>query len=272
MAYSKNKKIQIETEKILKNSSKSYDQALLDAKESVHIQEVAKEMDIESMFIYAEEKRYAKKLIFKYLEDYTIETVSDKNTLAQLIFLEVTQQRLQKVINETYSDTKSVPRDALDSIHKNTDKIISLKNTLGITRTKQDSQVKDAFSYLQMLKRKRKRWLSENQASRYLTCPHCSKSILLKIKTDVWDAQKHPFFRDRILGNEHLLTLYKEQKLSREDLAKVFDTSLDYIDWLVDRGWGLSSIVESKDKKQLSQDSSINNDIKEEQQSKNISN
>lgn len=232
------------------NPNKSEEELLSLAKEEIEAKYKVKEVEIDAKFLNVAEKKYAQSLLKKYLEDYTIETVSDRNTLSQLIYLEVLQSRLQDALNEFYQLSKAVPKEPLDSIHKNTDKIISLKNTLGITRTKQEETVKDAYSYVQMLFRKRKRWLQENQASRYLTCPHCSKAVLLKIKTDAWEAQKHPFFRDRILGNEHLIELYKQNKLSREDLAKVFQTSADYVDWLVERCWKLPSVANDEKQKQ----------------------
>jgi DNA-directed RNA polymerase subunit RPC12/RpoP len=107
-----------------------------------------------------------------------------------------------------------------------------------------------------MIKPKFRRWLDENQASRYIVCPHCSKSILLKIRTEAWEAQKHPFFRDRILGNAHLIELYKQNKLTKEDLAKIFETSPDYVVWLVEKAWRLQSVVE--------QETNENNKKKEE--------
>jgi hypothetical protein len=58
---------------------------------------------------------------------------------------------------------------------------------------------------------------------------------ILLVKPDAWESQKHPFFSDRILGNEHLIKLYNEGKVSKEDLALIFEVSSDYIDWLVNK-------------------------------------
>jgi hypothetical protein len=48
-----------------------------------------------------------------------------------------------------------------------------------------------------------------------------------------WEAQKHPFFKDRILANPHLMHMFKEGKITKHDVAKVLMTSLDYVDWLI---------------------------------------
>lgn len=209
------------------------------AEATVKEDEELKEIDIENYFPVKAEQKKAKELLRKYLQDYSIETVSDRNTLCQLIYLEVLNIRLQDSLNKAQKDLSSMPMPLVDTMHKNIKEITSLKEKLGITRSKKTESVQDGFSYLQLVKKKYKKWLEENQGSRTLWCPHCGKSTLLKIKMDVWDAQKHPFFRDRILGNEHLIKLYKQQKITREDVAKIFEVSPDYVDWLVQKAWGL---------------------------------
>ena len=56
---------------------------------------------------------------------------------------------------------------------------------------------------------------------------------MLKLKPAIYDIQNHPFFRDRIVGNTHLIRLYNQRKLTKEDLAKIFETSEDYVEWLL---------------------------------------
>jgi DNA-directed RNA polymerase subunit RPC12/RpoP len=78
-----------------------------------------------------------------------------------------------------------------------------------------------------------KKWREENQGSRSLQCPHCGKMVLLKIRTDIWESLKHPFFKDKILANTHLMEMYRIGKISKHDVAKVLGTSVDYVAWLV---------------------------------------
>lgn len=211
------------------------------ATESVREDEQLKEINIESYFPDKKEQKAGKELLKKYLQDYSIETVSDRNTLCQLIYLEVLNLRLQRALNSAQKDTNTISMPLVDTMHKNIKELTSLKEKLGITGNKKNEQVQDGFSYLQIIKKKYKKWLEENQGSRTLWCPHCSKATLLKIKTDVWEAQKHPFFKDRILGNTHLIDLYKQGKVDRSDVAKIFEVSNDYVDWLVQKGWGLKT-------------------------------
>jgi DNA-directed RNA polymerase subunit RPC12/RpoP len=197
------------------------------------------DLDISDLFEDWDEKKKAKALILKYLSDYTIETISDKNTLKNLIYLEVINTRLQKTLNDAHTANKAIDSRLIKTVHENIEQITELKEKLGITREKQDLNSNNGYGYLQTLKQKYKIWLSENQASRYMVCPHCGKSVLLKVNMQHWEAQKHPFFKDRILGNDHLVELFKQEKLTKLDLAKIFETSEDYVDWLVQR-WNIS--------------------------------
>ena len=59
--------------------------------------------------------------------------------------------------------------------------------------------------------------------------------ILLKIRTEAWEALKHPFFKDKILANKQLWLLYKKGKITKKDVSLVLGTSEDYVDWLEEK-------------------------------------
>ena len=177
-----------------------------------------------------EEKKVVENLLEKYLRDYSIETISDVNTLKEVIYYEVIQHRLQDKMNEL-AENKTIPIQLVNVMHENSDAIIRLKNSLGLFETKE----KDDKDVLNLLKKRFKVWLAENQGSRTLICPHCNKMVLLKIKTDAWEAQKHPFFKDRILYNKHLIKLLNDNKINKEDVAKILECSIDYVDWVIDK-------------------------------------
>jgi DNA-directed RNA polymerase subunit RPC12/RpoP len=192
-------------------------------------------IDIEGLFSDIKEKRFARQLLNKYLEEFSIDNISDKSLLKELIYLEVFQKmRLQASADTFQKENGSVPLQMLDSIHKNLDKIVQLKNSLGLSKNS-NAEANDAFNAFELLMKKAKIWREENQASRTLVCPHCSQMIMLKIRTHIWEAQKHPYFKDRLLCNAHLIKLYKEKKLSAEDLALILETSPDYIDWMIEK-------------------------------------
>lgn len=195
------------------------------------------DLDVAGMFIEAADKKLAKTLLSRYLEDFTIDNIAEKNTLKQLIFLEVLQvNSLQKQMNEVRKKSQIVPQQILDAIHKNTKEIKDLKNQLGIKKAEEDKS--DAYKALESLKRKAEKWRQENQGSRTLCCPHCGKMVLLKIRMDSWEAQKHPMFKDRVLYNKHAFNLLKNGRISKMDVAKILDedaSSDDYVKWLLEK-------------------------------------
>lgn len=201
---------------------------------SDNIRSVADEIDIASKFTDKNDRKQAKSLLSRYLHDFIIESVSDINTLKEIIYLEIVQFHLHDKLSDMYSsDTKIMNFSTLDIIHKNSDAILKLKATLGL---KKEQERLDDYSSLELLKKRFKRWGEENQGSRYLKCPHCIKPILLKIRTEAWEALKHPFFQDNFLCNKHLLAhLGKTVEIDANFIAKVFNTSPNYITWMLAR-------------------------------------
>ena len=190
------------------------------------------ELDVSNLFIDTAEKRLANELLAKYLKDYTIETISDKNTIRQLIYLEAFQSRLQKAANEFNATNGSVPIDLMEAIHKNLNQIVSLKEKLGLTRKNVEV---DGLKQLELIQKKFKKWREENGPMKTSVCPHCGKLTRLVLRLDALEAIKHPFWKDRVLGNEHIIRLFKAGTLTKVDLAKIFGVSEDYAEILVSK-------------------------------------
>jgi len=206
-------------------------EAKIDKMESPKIKD--KDLAVEDLFENKKEQKEAIVLLNKYLNQFSIENISDKNTLSQLIFLEVFNKRLQVLLNRIEKEGGIPPLKLIDSLHKNLTQITALKGSLGLN-TKNDGK-NDSWTALEVLKKKFKLWRESNQASRTLICPHCGKMTLLKIRMDEWDAVKHPYFKDRVLGNEELVKIYKQGRIGKQELASILECSLDYIDWLIER-------------------------------------
>jgi len=56
------------------------------------------------------------------------------------------------------------------------------------------------------------------------------------MRPDVWEACKHPWFKDKLLANDSLWECYKSGKLTKQDMAHILlgkeCKSILYIDWL----------------------------------------
>lgn len=192
-------------------------------------------IDITGKFKDKDEQRLAQVLLDRYLKDFDLETVSDRNTIQEVIYYEVLQSRIQEKINDLYANNvKAIPYDIVAIMHKNSETIIKLKSTLGLNKANKDKLVGyDAYDHL--LKRHRK-WLSENQAGRTIKCPACEQFVLLKMRTEAWEAQKHPFFRDNTVYNSHLMAhLGKTVFIDEQFVANVLETSKDYASWMIQK-------------------------------------
>jgi len=205
------------------------------AEDRVSIDMLISDLDVASQFDDPIEKKRGVEIAKKYFNDYTFEFISDKNTLKQLIYLEIVNERLQKSLNEFYTDAQAVPVQMMEALHKNVMQITTLKTTLGLVKDNTDDNKSDALKSIDTLKRKFKKWREDNQGSRTLICPKCGDMIMLKMRTDAWEAMGHPWFKDRLLTNEKLIDLYRKRKITRLEFAEVMQTSEDYIDWMMDK-------------------------------------
>ncbi len=193
------------------------------------------QIDVDSLFVNIEDQKSAKVLIRKYLDDYTPETVSDINTLRSILFLEVLNSRLQDELNSDKEAQRDINLRAVETIHKNLNQILVLKGSLGLTKDKKDGNVKSVDEKIKLMRKQFKVWMSQNQASRECVCPYCAQHFLLRIRMEHWEAQKHPFFKDRILYNKPLIELFLEGVITKEKLAEILECSPDYIGWVIER-------------------------------------
>lgn len=191
------------------------------------------ETDWMNRFSDKEEMDTAKSLKKRYLKDFVISTTADENTLNELIYFEVIQIRLQKKLNDYYQkDAQAIPQDMIKTLQENSKMITSLKTQLGVN-TPKDMEIYDA---LQHLRDRHKKWRQNNQVSRHLKCPHCFQLIWLKMRTEAWEACKHPFFKDTFLYNEPLFNnLGKKVLIDRFFISSIFGVSPDYIDFFSEK-------------------------------------
>ena len=184
------------------------------------------------------EKRTGHKKFKDYIEKYNIASLSDLSLLEELVYLEILGDKIKINIAEKQTqmvaDNKpfTVPKFLIEAMKENFESIVEIKEKLGMFENKQGN---DGFQYITKIKDKFKKWEEENQGSRTFVCPHCSKMMILRVKPDVWEAAKHPFFNDKILANKHLIRLYKAGKLTATDVANILETSPKYTQWLVER-------------------------------------
>jgi len=188
-------------------------------------------------FLDDKEKELATKIYEAYLSHHEFDSFSDLATLSTLVYSEVLLTRIQKAINAcTDKDGKSYISDKLLGSHEDlVNQILSLKKKLGIDR----EEKQDEMTALQLLKKRFNAWVNENKASCTIavpfTCQSCGredvKMVLLRKIVRDWTAIDHPAFLGRFYYSKHAMDMVEAGTLSKEDYAKIFQVSVDYVDW-----------------------------------------
>lgn len=190
----------------------------------------------------------------KYVDSKNYTNISDLSLLKTLVFYEIQLKRIQKAINAQYqknveeSKQAGVPTSELKSVNDINVQVIELKKALGLA---EENKGVDPVEPFNQFKRKCFKWAKEQyQASRYRKCPTCGETLLLLMRPEVWEAYKHPNFKDNYLFNVHLWKCYKEGKITVEDVALILVGSLSgvrYIKWLEEK---IIPLLEKADKKE----------------------
>ena len=194
-----------------------------------------------------QEKELAQKLYEQYVADWgELNNIADKSVLLTIIDLEILNYKLKKKIAEIEEQSKTdqssgvISKELIEQLIRNTEIILKLKASLGMTKAEREKSQSDLVLVLETLKRRFRDWINnpENKSNYTLVCPHCQKYILIRRRIDKEkdEIKVHPFFIDGgITFNKHLFELYKEGKISKEDVAKVLDVNEDYVDWIMNK-------------------------------------
>jgi hypothetical protein len=211
-----------------------------------------RELVEEGQFLDNAEKIYAKKLFEAYLSAHEFETQSDLSTLSILVWDEVLINRLKKTINDcSTSEGKSYINEKLiKSLNDLTTHVLQIKLKLGLDKEAEQ----DEFSALQLLKKRFHDHIQFNKNEFSISVPYecnsCGKSdvkmVLLRRRVKDFEAIDHPHFSGRFWYNEVAMNMVEAGTLSKENYAKIFATSVDYVNWALANKGRIISNTESK--------------------------
>jgi len=185
-----------------------------------------------SNFLNDEEKKFAKSLFDKYLNNYEFENEVDLSTLNTLVFNEVLIQRLQKTINEQ-KDSKGnfyLNDKMLKSLHETQNQVLELKKQLGLDKEKTANEL-TAF---QQEKKKLDLHIAFNRNSYETACAKCGTILTLRKKTEGFECLVHPMFSGRFWYNRRGMELVEKGIWTKEQYAWVFHTSVDYVNYCLE--------------------------------------
>ena len=184
-------------------------------------------------FCLPEEKEYATKLLEGYLNESSFENFSERDTLSQLIGLEILAERIKKYLATEYGKANPcIPVQMVQQLNDLNTQILNLKEKLGLVRKEnQESELKEV---LESLKRKALKYFEEHQGCNVVKCPHCQNLFYLLLKTEHLTSEKCKWFRNTILYNKDLFDLYHNKRITKTELANILGVAELYIDKLYD--------------------------------------
>ena len=177
-----------------------------------------------------EERKFASHLLEKYLEESSLESTSEKDTLRQLIDVEVLMERIKKFLNTEYIKANPViPTQMLDQLTTLNKQVIDLKDNLGLSKKDEQKNILDKWDNL---KSKALAYYKENAGCNIAKCPECQKLFYILKDMRNHKTEKIPFFKKTLLYNKKLYELYEQNKITKEEMIVILGVSGDYVDYI----------------------------------------
>ena len=174
----------------------------------------------------------ALRLYNDYVKEFVFDTEIEKNNLKEIIWYEVQLIKLRQTADRELARNKVISKALADQIDNMSQRVFSYKEKLGLLIKKDNSD--NFVDRFKQIRDKCEAWAKENGLTRTMKCSHCGSWNLLCMRTDSFEAVKHPFFpKDNIYYNEHLFLLYSNGKITKEDVCKVLRCDDKYLDWLI---------------------------------------
>jgi len=184
------------------------------------------------------EKKWADKRFNEYKERFHIESYSDLQLLEELVKREALQERHWKRLGKISEKAKKagetfvIPKELNYGLNQNLEQILILKEKLGLFEEK--SQLEWVKFWKSLIKKIDKYVNSgENGVVAHIKCGYCGRVFLARKNIKDFETLPHPFFTDRnIIYNKHLFDLLDQKKITSEDVAKILNTTPQFIEKL----------------------------------------
>lgn len=207
-------------------SNKPKEELLSLAKESLEKKEILSSLT----GCLSNELDWAKGLLENYLTESSLSSYAEKDTLRQLIYLEVILERVKTYINKETEKANPVPPiQMLEQLQYLNKQIIEIKTELGLTQKEDQKTVLDEWN---KLKNKALNYYKENAGCNVVKCPECKKLFMILKDMKSCVETKLPWFKKTLLYNRKLFELYDQKRLSLEEMAAIFGVSVDYITYI----------------------------------------
>jgi hypothetical protein len=176
------------------------------------------------------EKQKALQLYDQYVSEHSFESLAEKSTLINLVYLEILNDRIKLYIEQEGKDKQgAIPLKMTEQLVNNTTQVMNLKEKLGMMK---DADSESALELINELKEKALNYYEEHAGETYVRCPECQNLFRLLMKVDGLEPAKATFFRGTTLYNEKLMELYHYKKITKEEVAAVLGVHINYVDFI----------------------------------------
>jgi hypothetical protein len=188
--------------------------------------------------VNAEEKKFAQELLNRYLEESSLESAAEKDTLRQLIDLEILAERYKKILKTEYEKSNpAIPKDDVEQLRETEKQIQLLKKDLGLSSNR-DDQVNNVAKIIEDYKIRLRKWINmpENRSNYTFQCHNCGETFLVRRRLDKEkdEIKTHPWFIEGgILFNKEIFKDLTDGKITQEQAARYLDCSIDYLAWIL---------------------------------------
>jgi len=174
-----------------------------------------------------DEKPKVINLYDRYVSEHSFESLAEKSTLINLVYLEILNDRIKLFIAQEMNDKNgAIPLRMNEQLTFNTTQIMSLREKLGMLKNKEDES---ALDLINELKEKALIYYNEHAGETYVKCPECQNLFRLLMNVDGLEPTKATFFKGTTLYNQKLMELYHYKKVTLEEVAEIMGVNSKYI-------------------------------------------
>jgi hypothetical protein len=176
------------------------------------------------------EQKKALQLYERYVKEHSFESLAEKTTLANVVYLEILNDSIKRFIAQEMKDKNgAIPLRMNEQLTFNTTQIMSLKEKLGMLKNKEDES---ALDLINELKEKALKYYEEHAGCTTVKCPNCQELFNLLMDVTNLEPAKATFFRGTTLYNQKLMELYHYKKVTLEDCAEIMGVNNKYITFI----------------------------------------
>jgi hypothetical protein len=176
------------------------------------------------------EKQKALGLYDQYISEHSFESLAEKSTLINLVYLEILNDRVKLFIEKEGNEKQgAIPLRMTEQLVENTTQIMALKEKLGMMK---DADSENALELINELKEKALVYYNEHAGETYIKCPECQSLFRLLMKVDGLESAKATFFRGTTLYNQKLMELYHYKKITLEEVAEILGVNHKYVTFI----------------------------------------